>query len=394
MAFPVDWEDLIPNDFQARSRSLHSRGGDVYVVAHHAVARTVGQIIATFKSAARTVSAQWAIGPINAGVDNYKVVRTVQEWNRAYTTAASIDDRAVTFEMANLVLAPPWPVGQTGKNIVVAIIVYMHREYGMPIDRYHVTCHREVYQRGWGSYATACPGDDLHASLDWCVAEARRQVAGPPPKTPEELEEEELMAAKDDINRHTTGEANRVLSGVRRDSRHRIFEDTAGRVAAGKVGSVVLMPGRNLDERRYYMQLFAEKNPLTVPKEELDSFVARVTPVYSPVAFYRQVDTFLAGFESVKELGEFEENRFELTGGDTLHVRSNGVYSYPSRQDVWADARPVRIMYEGTTVKDFVNDGGTYKAVLEDGETVTLTETEVARANAQRPSGQDWAVNP
>lgn len=179
MAFTIDYVDLIPDDHLRRSRPLDQRGGDCLIIAHHSVSRTLGSILSTFKSKDRIVTANYAIGPLVAGVDDYKVALTVREnEDRAYTTSSSKDDIAITFEMADLVLAPPWPVGNTGLEILVELILHANEAYGMPIDRYHVTCHREVYTRGWGSYATACPGDHLHSSLDWAVDEALRRKAG------------------------------------------------------------------------------------------------------------------------------------------------------------------------------------------------------------------------
>lgn len=178
--FPgIDWTDFIADDHEARPKRLSSlRGDQVFLIAHHAYCYTVGQILATFKSPNRTVTANFAIGPTTRGVDDYKCVHTVEtDRDRAYTTASSRDAVAVTFEMANLSLDPPYRVGMSGKRIAAHLAAWMHVEYGMPLDRWHITCHREVYERGWGSYATSCPGDDLHDALDWIVVEAKRIVA-------------------------------------------------------------------------------------------------------------------------------------------------------------------------------------------------------------------------
>lgn len=169
---------LISGNHEPRTRSLASRGGDVYVVCHHSVTTTVDATYSTFVDPDRTVSAQFAIGPRSPGQDAYVAWRTVSDADRAYTTSSSIDDQAVTFEMSNLNLSPPYPVGQTGKQIAAQLCADMHTEYGMPLDRWHVTCHSEVYERGWGSYATACCGDDLRGDLDWIVAEAQHIVSG------------------------------------------------------------------------------------------------------------------------------------------------------------------------------------------------------------------------
>lgn len=171
--------DVIWDECEQRSKALSLRGGDVYLVAHHSVSRTLQSILDTFKSSNRSVSANSAVGPLVAGQDAYQSRQTVP-WNthRAYTTSSWIDDIAITFEMANLALSPPWPVGQTGKRWAAELAAAMHVELGMPLDRWHVTCHSEIYERGWDSYATACCGDDLRNALDWVVEEAKRIVAG------------------------------------------------------------------------------------------------------------------------------------------------------------------------------------------------------------------------
>lgn len=179
MPFPVDWTDLIADEHRARTQSLYSRNGDVYLIIHHAYNYTVDQTIATFKSPVRSVSANFALGPKVPGVTSpIYCVRTVAEHNRAYTTASSYDDRALTVETSNINLNDPFPVAQAAKQRLAQLAAYMHTEYKMPLDRWHVTSHQEVYKRGWGSYATSCPGGDLQGALDWIVAEAKRIVAG------------------------------------------------------------------------------------------------------------------------------------------------------------------------------------------------------------------------
>ena len=172
--------DFVWDECQKRSIPLTERdGGSIFVVAHHSVSRTLQSILDTFHSPVRSVSANAAVGPRVAGQDAYESRHTVP-WNthRAYTTASWIDDQAFTFEMANLSLGGAYPVGSTGKEWLAELVAAMHVELGMPIDRWHVTCHSEIYERGWDSYATACCGPDLRAALDWVCEEALRIVAG------------------------------------------------------------------------------------------------------------------------------------------------------------------------------------------------------------------------
>lgn len=175
--FPVDWTDNGTTDKEARTKSLYARGGDVYLIIHHAFNRTVFQTIDTFNSTYRQVAANFAMGPKTAGVDECFTVRTVPESERAYTTSSWIDDQAITVECSNLDLAAPYPVGASIKHELAALAAYMHLEYGMPLDAWHITDHSGVYARGWGSYPTSCCGDDLRGAIGWIIEEAKRIVA-------------------------------------------------------------------------------------------------------------------------------------------------------------------------------------------------------------------------
>lgn len=166
-------------DFEPRTRKLTDRPGrEILLIPHHSVSPTLGRIDAEFKSPYRTLSATAGVGPLTAGVDNY-IAKQYVRWNesRPYTTASDVDDRAITFEMANLEMYYPWKVGDTGKRWIAELAAAMHVELGMPLDRDHVLCHSEVWERGMGSYATQCCGDDLRGDLDEIVALAKKIVA-------------------------------------------------------------------------------------------------------------------------------------------------------------------------------------------------------------------------
>lgn len=175
--YPVDWIDNVPTDQEARTQDLHLRKGDVYFIIHHSVTTRVQDTIATFKSD-REVSANFAIGPIVSGGDDIKVVLTVPESRRAWTSASNLDDRALTTEVCDKALGGTYPISANAKEILAKIAAYMHAEYDMPLDRVHILTHQEVYARGYGSYATACAGPDMQASLDWIVGRARELIAG------------------------------------------------------------------------------------------------------------------------------------------------------------------------------------------------------------------------
>ena len=154
-------------------------GDDVFLVIHHAVEDTVQDVIALSKPGGKTVSMTGTIGPTVAGSHEIFNVLVVP-WNngRPYTTSSWIDDKALTFEVCNLSLSAPYPVAQEAKQRLAEIAAAMHVEYGMPLNRWNICSHQEVYARGWDSYPTQCPGEDLQGSLDWIVRQAQLIVAG------------------------------------------------------------------------------------------------------------------------------------------------------------------------------------------------------------------------
>lgn len=173
MSFATSWDDWT-SDSGSRPLPLAARGGDVYVIAHHAVNRVVQDTIALSKPGGRQVSMSFAIGPTVAGVEApVYCVGVVPEDRRPYTTASSLDGAALTAEVSNLNLSADYPVAASAKEWLAQIAAYAHTDYGMPLDRVHVLDHQEVYARGYGSYPTACPGPDLHESMDFIVERAK-----------------------------------------------------------------------------------------------------------------------------------------------------------------------------------------------------------------------------
>lgn len=180
MAFPASWSDWTSSsEWDSRPVPLAQRGGDVYFIIHHAVNTRVQDTIALSKPGGRQVSMTWAIGPAYSGVTSpVYCVAIVPEEYRPFTTASSLDGAAVTVEVSNIDLSATYPVAQEAKEWCAQIAAYMHVTYGMPLNRTYILSHQEVYSRGYGSYATACPGPDLQSSLDWIVNRAIQIVNG------------------------------------------------------------------------------------------------------------------------------------------------------------------------------------------------------------------------
>lgn len=203
-----------------------------------------------------------------------------------------------------------------------------------------------------------------------------------PVKTPEQIEEEELMGAKDDILSGVRSQVERVLSAIRREERWRKVQDTQGRFALARQGSVIALESGEAAAAEQ-MRRISEANPLLLPPEE----VAGVPVKLDPTAFFTYIDEMN---DPEHGFGRFVKNTFELTGGDTVMVRSNGEFPYAHRGLVWQNARPVEITLGGVVVRRFVLRDGVRFAELVDGRLVPLTDAQVARADAQRPAGQTW----
>lgn len=177
VVLPVSWTALT-SDTRPRPQPLAQVGGDnVFCVFHHAYNRLVQDTLALFAPGGKQVTATFASGPTYIG-GPYHLVRALEDDQDPYTTASWVDRVALTAEISNLDLNPPYPVGAGGKEHFAWIIAYAHVTYGMPIDEYHVLSHQEAFARGWGSYSTACPGEDLQGAKAWMLARAKQIVAG------------------------------------------------------------------------------------------------------------------------------------------------------------------------------------------------------------------------
>lgn len=178
MAFPISWTDLTgSSEWSARSAQLQNRGGDVYFIIHHAYNRVVQDTIALSKPGGKQVSMTFAVGPTSPGVSSpiYCVYVVPVEY-RPFTTASSLDDRAITVETSNLDLNSPYPVATEAKTLLALIAAEMHIVYGMPLDTVHILDHSQVNARGYGSYVTECAGGDLRGAIGWIIEQAKKFV--------------------------------------------------------------------------------------------------------------------------------------------------------------------------------------------------------------------------
>lgn len=133
-----------------------------YLQIHHATMTSLSGLISLMQPGGREVSANGALG--NDG----HLVEVVPATQRAFTSGvASWDRQCITVESCNTSLSPTWGISAATRTRLAKLAVGMYR-LGLlgGLTRQFIIGHYEVP----GTYATACPGPDMH--LDAIVAEA------------------------------------------------------------------------------------------------------------------------------------------------------------------------------------------------------------------------------
>lgn len=120
-------------------------------IVHHAATTSLSAILSAF-AGAREVSANYAIG-------QGQVVGTVDEDERAWTSASWYDGIAVTVEVANESAGGSWPVRPVDFTNLARLIADVATRHGFEINDDNILTHQELYTRFGESYPTACPGD-------------------------------------------------------------------------------------------------------------------------------------------------------------------------------------------------------------------------------------------
>jgi hypothetical protein len=220
---------------------------------------------------------------------------------------------------------------------------------------------------------------------------------GTPIPTPEP--EEDIMASIAELEallekRFGPTPVELIRDATRRELRYRIVYDHAGTGAAfddPRVTRAVLAREARGGDQLDLIVLDARPAARTATVEAKKQLIPlQVPPGEQPagmhtVSFLRFVDSIGGNHP----WGEFIENAFELNGGDTVQVRTEGEHPYPSRQHVWADDRPVTIYLDGEKVQRFGTFNGQKVAYI-GGQPQPLTAQQVARADSQVGGGQAW----
>lgn len=292
-----------------------------------------------------------------------EIVAMLDEADAAWSFSnEEADNFSLVMEVENQTGGPDWLISDAAYDAAARVVADWRTRYGALT----LWGHNQYAERSL-SYPTYCPGPA--SRVDYLNQLALTKQNGTDDMY-DDAAEARLM-----------NKLNYVLAGIRREARYRLFRSPHF-AALGRAGSVLPLSS-NPTEAFEQAKVLSAINGLIVPADEL----AGSPVVLSDTAFFRLVDSYAPS----GPFGYFAGNSFELTGGPTIHHRSTGDYEYPSRQDVWADLRPVKITYRGVEVTDFSTSGTTKIATLSDGRQVPLTATEVARADAQRATGQNWA---
>lgn len=193
---PGSWDlfDFVDLTNQETESSPRTRAINTLQI-HHATTTSYSALRSLMDPGGRTVSANGAMA--NDG-ELGEVVRTSDR--RAFTSSSSFDNQSLTVEVCNISLSPYWGISAACRTRLARLAVGMYRNgilahLGRGIGG--ILGHYEVP----GTYATACPGPDMH--LDWIAAEAQALYAAgdnglagggvPRPIPPAQLPEDEEM---------------------------------------------------------------------------------------------------------------------------------------------------------------------------------------------------------
>lgn len=162
----VEYVRLSPNCTKPRSKKI-----DAIVIHHMAGNLTVERCGEVFAPTSRQASSNYGIGT------DGRIACYVEEENRPWTTGnASIDNRAVTIEVANCSGSPEWRVSDQALEATIALCVDICRRHGF---RLHFTGDKKgnLHMHKWYQ-ATACPGPYLASQFPKIAEEVNRRLDG------------------------------------------------------------------------------------------------------------------------------------------------------------------------------------------------------------------------
>lgn len=159
--FDAQWLTNQESESDPRARSVN------VLQIHHAATTSTAGARSLMDPGGRTVSSNGLLDPSGF---LYEVVLANR---RAYTSATSFDHQSITVETVNTTGAPGWGISEAARTRLAQLAVDMFRAGLLgSLTRAHIIGHNEVP----GTYATACPGPDMH--LDWIVTKANEIYNG------------------------------------------------------------------------------------------------------------------------------------------------------------------------------------------------------------------------
>lgn len=195
------------------------------VIVHHAAGTSDAGLKSQYVSRSRELSSNYAMKA------NGDIVAILHEEYRPFTSSsAKADNWGITIEMVNQTAGPEWRGSDRQLHQLARLIADFATRWDFPINRSTVIGHREVRAKFGQGIATACPGPWWWSRMDELVALARKYQAEaarptppkpapapaptpPPAKSPEQIEEDAMSAAAEDIK-----------EAVRRENRPRLIQ--------------------------------------------------------------------------------------------------------------------------------------------------------------------------
>lgn len=196
----VEYVRLSPNCTKPRNKKVNA------IVIHHVAGNaTVEAVGALFAKPERQASSNYGIGT------DGRVACYVEEENRAWTTGSrEIDNRAITFEVANCSGAPEWKVSDQALEATIALCVDICRRYGFKLN-YTGDKNGNLHMHKWYQN-TNCPGPYLESKFSYIAEEVNRRLGGEPPaEKKEEPKESGCTVTLDMLSKGSKGESVKAL---------------------------------------------------------------------------------------------------------------------------------------------------------------------------------------
>lgn len=164
----VEYVNLSPNCSKPRNQKINA------IVIHHmagnASIESVGEM---FAKESRQASSNYGIGT------DGRIACYVDEENRAWTTGSrEIDNRAITFEVANCSGSPEWKVSDQALEATISLCTDICRRYGFKLN-YTGDKTGNLHMHKWYQN-TNCPGPYLESKFPYIAEEVNRRLGVEP----------------------------------------------------------------------------------------------------------------------------------------------------------------------------------------------------------------------